>query len=280
MIWCGAIFCIASTVMAYNLTRATARLEAEQQNKYKILSRVSHELRTPCLGVTGAASMLQAAASDLSADHARLVSIIQEQAKHLTRLVDDIMTLACHQGRWMLREQKFDLRALVTNLHAIVISAPSLHSTLATSHHSQTMPSITFDFHVDDSVPQYAFGDDAKIQQILVNFISNAFKFSPKGGSVILNVSMTDNNKSIKFSVQDEGVGMNTSQVSTLFTPFSQGGHDGAERWHHGSKKTGLGLGMTIATELATLMVRIVSPSWRSVFERILNDGLPCRTPK
>src|SRR6266702_13072 len=216
--------------------RARAEAEAANEAKSEFLATMSHEMRTPLNGVVGAAEML--AAKDLPQKERQLVDWLLTSSRQLRSLIDNLLDLRkIEAGKMVIERSPFDLHVLMNRLAALFepeAKRARLHFT----------KSISAD-------APYAFlGDDVRIQQVLINLIANALKFT-REGFVRVSVSapqQTDHEVSLRFEVRDTGIGIAPENAGRIFDRFTQA-NPGIHRQYGGS-----GLGTTISKHLVELM--------------------------
>lgn len=219
---------------AWQLTEAR-RAMAEQASEAKthFLATLGHEVRTPMAGVLGMSELLLA--SELDPRQRGQVDAIHRAGNHLLRLVNDALDLSrIEAGRLELLETDFALRPLLDEVAALM--AP-----LAERRGLQFIDTL------DPQAPPSLHGDRTRIEQILLNLLGNAVKFTETG-----HISMEVHALSphgIRFVVADTGPGLSSEQQARLFRRFEQA--DGART---ASRYGGSGLGLAISQELAAAM--------------------------
>lgn len=206
-------------------------LQASEQ-KSQFLATLAHEIRTPMTGLLGMAELL--AASELDAEQRRRLGAVQQSGALLRRLVDDALDLArIEAGRLELRPRPTALRALC-------------QQTLENLAASAAAKGLVLDFEFDADLPAQVQVDPERLQQILLNLLGNAIKFSDRG-AIRLRVRAAP--AQIQFDIEDRGAGIDPAQRARLLRRFEQAdGEDTARR--HG----GAGLGLAICSELAEAM--------------------------
>src|SRR6266705_3060745 len=190
--------------------RARAEAEAASEAKSEFLATMSHEMRTPLNGVVGAAELL--AVKDLPHKERQLVDWLLASSRQLRSLIDNLLDLRkIEAGKMVIERSPFDLHALMNRLAA-------LFEPEAKRAHLRFTKSISAD-------APYAFlGDDVRIQQVLINLIANALKFT-REGFVRVSVSapqQTDHEVSLRFEVRDTGIGIAPENAGRIFDRFTQ----------------------------------------------------------
>ena len=215
-----------------------AKEAAEIANAAKdtFLATISHELRTPLNGVIGMAGLARAIASD-SKQRDYLDKIVRS-GRHLNRVINDLLDLSkIAAGHMDLEVLAFSPRALVQ--HCTSLMAP--RAAEKGIHLRET---------VDPAVPEVLRGDPHRIEQILLNLVGNAIKFTQTGGVEIelAPASASDGRFCLRIQVTDSGPGMSADALAKLFKPFSQA--DATVSRQFG----GTGLGLAISRRLAEMM--------------------------
>src|SRR5262245_21893121 len=214
----------------------TDRKQAEEEirtaarRREQFLAMLSHELRNPLAAVVNAAMVMQAPnVKSESIEKAR--QIIGRQSRHMARLLDDLLDVSrITRGAIELRKEDIDLREVVRT--AIEALTPVLEE-----HNAQLITDLPIDLPIR--------ADAARMQQVVVNLLSNAARYSPPGSPIHL--SATTNADSIVLSVQDHGRGIPSSMISEIFELFVQHGQ-GLER-----SRGGLGIGLTFVRQIVEL---------------------------
>ncbi len=217
---------------------ASAKIKAEDATAAKsaFLARMSHEIRTPINAVIGLSRLAAKGAQD--ADLRDYLSKIQESGETLLSLVNGILDFSkIEAGKLELEHTRFQL-------DKVLQKAINLNSLRA--HHK----GLELVCEVDSQLPPYLLGDPLRLQQILVNLISNAVKFSHHGaiGIKIQRISREGAELEIQGSVSDNGIGITAEQQQQLFQSFHQA-DDSITRKYGGS-----GLGLAICKQLCELM--------------------------
>ncbi|TLX23197.1 hybrid sensor histidine kinase/response regulator [Thermomonas fusca] len=207
--------------------------EQASQAKSRFLATLGHEVRTPMTGVLGMAELLQG--TPLDTQQRGHVEAIRRAGEHLLRLVNDALDMArIEAGRLELVDAPFALKPLLGEVAGLM--APLAER-----------KGLVFAEHVDADAPRALQGDRTRVQQILLNLIGNAVKFT-EAGHVSLEVSALQP-QGVRFVVADSGPGLNPEQRERLFRRFEQA--DGART---AARYGGSGLGLAISQELAAAM--------------------------
>lgn len=210
--------------------------ESVSQSKTEFLSSMSHEIRTPMNGIIG---MLTLAHGQLRGHSAENYIIKAEQlSKYLLSVINDILDMSrIEAGKIELESKPFELAALAEKLRNMF-------------QKNVEAKGVAFYVEMKDVDVKYIVGDELRISQILVNFLSNAQKFTEKGEiRVTFRQLQKENGKvSLMFRVHDTGKGMNAKFISRIFKPFEQESQDITKQYG------GSGLGMSITDRLVHLM--------------------------
>ena len=223
--------------MEIELRKARDAAEAASSAKSEFLANMSHEIRTPLNGILGMLQLLETSA--MNEEQCQFCSLAIQSTNRLTRLLSDILDLSrIEAGKMQLNQTPFNLREIVTQVVDLFVPI-AVQSNVALQH------------HLAPSLPEIVIGDAVRLQQILINLIGNAFKFTDQG-HVRLEAYPLPRTKNgrlrIFFSVSDTGQGIADEALSTLFAPFTQAAQ-GYKRNHQGA-----GLGLSICKQLVTLM--------------------------
>lgn len=193
------------------------------------VANVSHELRTPLTAIRMAAESLHMGAMRDDRMRAKFLNNIQGEADRLTRLVNELLTVANLMGRPVLHMSKFQLQGL----------ADEVESTL--SHHAK-LANVQLVVNCPDDVPAVE-ADRDRLQQVLINLVDNAIKFTPASGAVTLDVSQPDAS-TVLCKVIDSGIGIPPIDLPRIFERFYR--VDKAR-----SRVTGgVGLGLSIVKDI------------------------------
>ena len=210
----------------------TAKEAADYANRSKsvFLANMSHELRTPLNAIMGFSEIL-AKNGGLSSKQSESLAIINRSGTHLLTLINDILSLS------KIEAGQIPLENGVLDLHRLV------KETLDLVRHRAEMKGLSLEYDQLPQLPQYIVCDANKVRQILINFLSNAVKYTNEGGAVLL---VEAHNGMLHIEVRDSGVGIDAKDLDVVFDPFTQVGS--------ASAKTGTGLGLAITKQFAQLM--------------------------
>lgn len=220
------------------LTRAKQEAERADKIKTQFLSVMSHETRTPLNGVLGFASVLRE--TPLNEEQRSYLDRIVESGQNLLRLLTDILDLA----RLEAGEDKKNLEPV--SLQALVYQFAERYRLACKSK-----ARLEFDLDIDQRLPDFIESDNDMLSRILSSILDNAVKFTNTGKikfSVSWIVRDKDGQSGVQFVIADTGPGISPEIARNIFDPFHQG--DSSNTREHG----GLGLGLTIAHRLASLL--------------------------
>ncbi|MFZ6876373.1 sensor histidine kinase [Undibacterium sp. Di27W] len=210
------------------------RLRRADEMKSRFLSNTSHELRTPLSSIRALATLLlDRMDGELTEEQERQVMFIAKAATDLSELVNDLLDLAkIEAGKVEMQIAPIDVSHLFGGLKGVM-------RPLAQS------PDVELIF-VPPATPQILMSDEGKISQVLRNFISNALKFT-EAGSITISLAEADE-ASVKFLVEDTGIGISQDNLPLIFEEFSQIEHQLQRR------VKGTGLGLPLCLKLARLL--------------------------
>ena len=203
--------------------------------KSLFLANMSHEIRTPLNGIVGFTEILKN--TDLTAEQNEFLSIIDKSSENLLRIINNILDLS------KIESNKVEIEDIVFDTAEEFESAIEAYAVAAAEKN------IDLNFYMDPAISNKLKGDPIKIKEIIANLLSNAIKFTNYGGEVNLTIqNVEDSNDHIKFSVQDNGVGMSKDKQSHIFDAFSQADVSITRKFG------GTGLGLTISSQYVELM--------------------------
>lgn len=211
------------------------QLEKASQYKSEFLANMSHELRTPLNSILLLSRLLaenhNGNLTEEQIDHAR---VIKNSGEGLLSMIDEILDLTkIEAGKMRLEAEEFPLNSLLSDIRA-------LFNPLA------SQKNLDFTIEAEENIPLKLFSDKSRIEQILRNLLSNAFKFT-REGYVKFSIK-NSGEKFISFKVSDSGIGIPPEKQNIIFEAFQQA--DGSTRRNYG----GSGLGLSISRQLAQLL--------------------------
>jgi signal transduction histidine kinase/ligand-binding sensor domain-containing protein/DNA-binding response OmpR family regulator len=213
------------------------RKEAERQRafddtKIKFLTNLSHEFRTPISLIAGPVQTLLE--DEIDQEKKGKLSMVKRNTRRLLNLVNQLVDFR------KLEEQEFRLNATLGDMVPFVRDVVESFTDLADRRH------INFSFQ-SSFESYYAFFDKDKIERVLFNLLSNAFKFTGRNGEVTMNMRREENNDGIIISIADNGIGMSEEEQQRIFDRFFQG------ETHPGIMNQGSGIGLSITKEFVRL---------------------------
>ena len=214
--------------------------EAESASKAKtaFLSNMSHEIRTPMNAIIGLDNI--ALNDPTLSDHTReYLEKIGTSAHHLLNILNDILDMSrIESGRLTIKSEEFSFSKTLEQVNTII-------------NGQCREKGLNYDCRMKGQIDEYYIGDDMKLRQVMINILGNAVKFTPEGGMVsflIEDVARMDNKATLRFTIQDTGIGMSKEYLPKLFDAFSQ--EDSSSTNKYGST----GLGMPITKRIVELM--------------------------
>lgn len=221
-----------AAIMRSDLEKA----EAENRAKGEFLSRMSHEIRTPMNAIVGLADLTRMIGG-VPEEVRENLSKIDSSSHYLLSLINDILDMnRIDSGMLSIAGEPFSLEQVIGGIQSMMESEARRHR-------------LTYKLE-KNIVHKNLTGDAIRLRQVLTNLLSNAFKFTPAGGNVILRItetSCTDNDATYKFQVVDNGIGISAEEQQRVFEAFEQLGPNY-------SKSQGTGLGLPISRSIVQLM--------------------------
>ncbi len=227
------------------------RKRAEQSEKFKqqFLANMSHEIRTPMNSIVGLSNLL--INSPMNDQQKKYLNVIRKSSDNLLVIINDILDLS------KIQAGKMEFETIPFLMHEV------LETVYHTLRFKAEDKGLAFSFELDESVPKVLMGDPVRLNQVLINIIGNAIKFTEKGfvkfvvdveeyTNQIVSLPKNKKNKKeegkqiyrLQFSVIDSGIGMNEEQQKKVFESFSQASSDTTRKYG------GTGLGLTISKQL------------------------------
>ena len=242
-IFCLILVSISGSIISTSVFNSFERLEHEahraqqaERAKSAFLAFMSHELRTPLNGILGLADALER--TQLDKEQVALLKTINISGESLLSILNDILDLS------KIESEKLEINSEPFNPKELTEELASVWRITAAQKDLHVFAEI------DSDIPDFIFGDDLRVRQILSNFLSNAVKFTETGKIKINVETIKDQNEQshIQFNVSDTGSGIAPDKLQSIFNPFEQADNN-ITRMHGGT-----GLGLTICQRLATLM--------------------------
>ena len=217
------------------LTIVNQELAQTDRLKNEFVANMSHEIRTPMNGILGFAELLSQ--EDITPAQREYVETIMTCGNSLLGLITDVLDLARIQaGHIQLRKRACSVSQIVSQVCDIL--GPQL-----------SQKSVSFTWQVSDDIPDLINSDPDRLQQILLNLLGNALKFTDHGFvNVNVRPALVGQSQGLRISVADSGVGISTDKHELIFEPFCQ--IDGSDRRTYG----GAGLGLAISRKLITAL--------------------------
>jgi len=217
------------------LTLAKQAAEDASRTKSAFLANMSHEIRTPMNGILGMANLLRR--DGATAAQAERLDKMDAAAKHLLSIINDILDISkIEAGKLVLEEAPVAVAGLLHNVRSILADG-------AGAKGLQLLVEA-------DPLPDNLYGDAVRLQQALLNYASNAVKFTERGSVTLRAVKLEDATDSVlvRFEVRDTGIGIPADVLPRLFTAFEQADNSTTRKYG------GTGLGLAITRHLAELM--------------------------
>ncbi|WP_261881689.1 ATP-binding protein [Vibrio pelagius] len=207
------------------------RAEESERSTRDFVAMINHELRTPLNGLLGSAELISD--TELTEPQREIVNNLSQSGEFLRTIINDLLDYSkINAGMLELIPKTFALRDLKNTIESIFVNRA-------------TEKQIDFTISIGKQVPSYFNGDLERITQLFVNLIGNAIKFTEEG-YVRVNVNWKDGQ--FVFAVEDSGVGIAESAMTTLFDPFTQADRSSSRNYE------GTGLGLAICRKLVSLM--------------------------
>lgn len=210
-----------------------AEAKKASQAKTDFLASMSHEIRTPLNAILGMADTLSE--TNLSEEQFEYLTVLRNSGKALYNIINDILDLS------RIESGKLEIEHIEFSIHNLVKETVSLFLMKAKSK------GINISYSLHEEISENMKGDSTRIQQILINLIGNAMKFT-ETGSIQVNVLLSENKKNLILIVEDTGIGIPKEKLVSIFESFTQ--VDSSTTRKYG----GTGLGLTITKKLIMMM--------------------------
>jgi signal transduction histidine kinase/ActR/RegA family two-component response regulator len=211
------------------------RAETSEKTKQLFLAKMSHEIRTPMNAILGFARLLEETLS--VKEQQEYIHIIIKSGDDLLVILNDILDFSrMEAGKITIESVQFDLRDII-------------HTTILMMDSKAKQKGLDIKYHVDKVVPEVILGDSVRLNQVMLNLVSNAIKFTEKGSITISVTCLEQNDDTIllDFSIKDTGMGIPLAKQERIFESFEQVTNDASRRFG------GAGLGLSIVKQLVSL---------------------------
>jgi PAS domain S-box-containing protein len=205
------------------------KAEKASRAKEEFVAVLSHELRTPLTAILGWSRLLKRQSQAADGIVADGVLSLEHNAQTLSRLVEDCLDVT------RISEGKVQLQKRTLDVNDVARAAMDATHEIAVSRNVQSSIRVT-------DAPLYVAADQTRLEQVILNLLTNAFRYTPSGGEVRLSIRQAGNEAEVE--VRDTGIGIEPQALERIFQPF----HQSAENWY--ASESGLGLGLAIARDL------------------------------
>lgn len=235
------------TVLNFHLEELkTRQLISEKEFKNKFLANVGHDLKTPINATNWFTGMLQK--TNLNANQVEIVELLKESNQTIKGLIDDILDLSkIELGKIEIQPKKIEFAKMLHRIREIYLVKAASNN-------------IEFIFSKSNDIPETIFADAIRLEQILINLLDNAIKFTKKG-MVTFTVNVLEKAQkhiTLSFKIQDTGIGFSTKSDDEVYQSFKK---------LHKTQIEGSGLGLSIVSNLVSLMEGSIS------YESEINKG-------
>ncbi|MBI9065741.1 MAG: response regulator [Salinivirgaceae bacterium] len=218
------------------LEKANKEIRESSRMKEIFLANTSHEIRTPLNAILGFTNLLLN--TDLELSQKKYLDSIKASGNNLLVVINDILDFSkIESGKLTLEQIDFDFRNLVKH---------TINTLTVKSQEKQ----IELKYDISDDIPNVIIGDPVRLNQILINLLGNAIKFTSSGGYVRLAATtgkLVDNKIKLLFKIEDNGIGVPKDKLTDIFQSFTQGESDTTRKFG------GTGLGLSIVKQLIEL---------------------------
>ncbi len=217
------------------LMKAKKELEESMKVKEQFLANMSHEIRTPMNAIVGFTNLILK--SKLKKEHEQYINAIKISGENLLVIINDILDFSKIQsGKFVFEQIELRISQVISTLTELILN-------------KVIEKNIKLTKKIDKKIPDCLIGDPTRLNQILLNLIGNAIKFTEQGEIKITVdlISEIDNDVELKFSIIDTGIGISSDNLSVIFEGFTQASNETTRKYG------GTGLGLTIVKQLVEL---------------------------
>ena len=231
--------CMEEHQLKETLENALSAAEAANRAKSNFLSNMSHDIRTPMNAIVGF-TMLLGKDADQPEKVREYTRKITASSQHLLSLINDVLDMSkIESGKTTLSIAEFSMPELLENISNIILPQARAKEQ-------------KFEMHVTDQIPEILLGDALRVNQILINLLSNSVKYTQEGGWIQFDIrrlsQLASGSVRIRFEVSDNGIGMSEAFLEKIFDPFAREVNSTV------NQVQGTGLGMPITKSIVELM--------------------------
>ncbi|MEZ0225843.1 MAG: ATP-binding protein [Alphaproteobacteria bacterium] len=235
-LFCGYSFYVARKIQQSSIALVNSTRQARQANeaKSRFLALMSHEIRTPMAGILGMIDFMKE--TKMTEEQSAYINTVSDCSKTLLNTLNDILDVSkLEAGKLQISNINFDFYNLLGNSVRILVR-------------NAEGKGLKLEMKIDQNVPQQVYGDPHRIQQIIINLLNNAIKFTDKGSVTLKAGFKSGTCPVLRIEVTDTGIGISQETIKKLFKKFVQADSSIARKYG------GTGLGLSIIKSLLGLM--------------------------